>query len=377
MKLVNALIAMTTLGAFVACGHKTNVETVVAPVGEVWLSPEQDKEAKLGLETVGEQAVGGLVQTVGRFTFDDRRVSHIFSPLSGRVTRLLVDPGQRVKAGQTLALIDSPDMGSALSDAHKAEAALVAADREFARQKELFEAHAGAKRDLEAAEANFRVAVAERDRAHQRAAMLYAPDSKGVSQGFLLKAPIAGEVIARTANPGAEVQGQYGGGSAVELFTIGEIDQLWLLADIYEMDLFRVAVGSPVQIEVAGYPGSPIHAKVEWVSGALDPTTRTAKLRCTIPNPKRLLKPEMFAQVSIQVESVRALAVPRSAAVRLANQSFAFVDLGSRPDGTHRFERRPIQVDDQISGDRIPVKAGLKAGERVVTQGALQLAGQN
>ena len=328
------------------------------------------------METVAECPVGGLVQTVGRLTFDDRRVSHIFSPLSGRVTRLLVDPGQRVKAGQTLALIDSPDMGSALSDAHKAEAALVAADQEFARQKELYEAHAGAKRDLEAAEANYRVAMAERDRAQQRAAMFYAPDSKGVSQGFLLKAPIAGEVIARTANPGTEVQGQYGGGSAVELFTIGEIDQLWLLADIYEIDLFRVKVGSPIQIQIAGYPENPIQARVEWISGALDPATRTAKLRCTIPNPKRLLKPEMFAQVSIQVEPGRALAVPRSSTVRLANQSFAFVDLGTRPDGTHRFERRPILVDEQTSGDRVPVKTGLKAGERIVTQGAMLLMGQ-
>jgi multidrug efflux pump subunit AcrA (membrane-fusion protein) len=89
-----------------------------------------------------------------------------------------------------------------------------------------------------------------------------------------------------------------------------------------------------------------------------------------------LLKPEMFAQVSIQVEPGRALAVPRSSTVRLANQSFAFVDLGTRPDGTHRFERRPILVDEQTSGDRVPVKTGLKAGERIVTQGAMLLMGQ-
>lgn len=368
--------AALLLGLAAACGRPEARDAAQAPPGEVWLTPAQDKAAGLTFETVAEREVGGVVRTTGRLTFDDRRVSHVYSPLSGRVTRLMVDPGQRVKAGQTLALIDSPDLGSALSDANKAQAALAQAEREYARQKELFEAHAGARRDLEAAEAAYRMAVAERDRAQQRAAALYAPDAGGVSQGFQLKSPIAGEVISRTANPGTELQGQYGGGSAVELFTIGEIDRLWLLADVYEMDLFRVKVGSPVEISIAGYPDNPIRAKVEWISGALDPATRTAKLRCDLPNPRRLLKPEMFAQAAIRVDTTRALAVPREAVVRIANQTFAFVDLGSRPDGTRRLERRPIQVDEQAGGDPVPVKAGLKAGERVVVHGSILAAGQ-
>ena len=371
-----SILALTALGLTLACGRHA-AETAAAPAGEVWLTAEQNRETRLVVEPVAEHQVGGVVQTVGRLTFDDRRVSHIFSPLNGRVTRLMVDPGQRVTAGQTLALIDSPDLGSALSDARKADAALTAADKEFARQKELFEAHAGARRDLESAEANYRVAVAERDRAAQRAKSLYAPDAQGVSQGFQLKSPIKGEVIARSANLGVEIQGQYGGGNAVELFTIGELDQLWLLADLYEVDIFRVKVGSPVQITVAGYLGNPILAKVEWVSGALDPATRTAKLRCSIANPKRELKPEMFAQVAIQVEPGRALAVPRSAVTRIGNQTFAYVDLGTSGNGIRRFHCRPIQVDEQVSGELVPVKSGLQAGERIVTQGAMLLSGQN
>ena len=374
---MNPRLALLPFLALLGCGRPSGPAPAQAPANEVWLTPDQDKAAKLVVEPLAEHAVGGLVQTVGRLTFDDRRVSHVFSPLSGRVTRLLVDPGQRVRAGQPLALIVSPDLGSASSDARKAEASLAAAQAEFSRQKELFEAHAGAKRDLEAAEANYRVALAERDRAQQRAALLHEPDATGVSQGFQLKAPIAGEVIARTANPGVEVQGQYGGGGAVELFTIGEIDPLWLLGDLYELDLFRVKVGSPVAITLAGYPGKPIQAKVEWISSALDPATRTAKFRCTLANPKHLLRPEMFAQAAITVEPAQALAIPRAALVRLASQTFAFVDLGPRPDGTRRYERRPVQVDERVAGDRVPVKTGLQAGERVVVQGAMMLSGQN
>jgi len=377
MTALRCFTALTGLALLAACGHRAEAPAPAPPAGEVWLTPEQNRQTPLAVEAVAEHTVGGRVQTVGRLTYDDRRVSHIFSPLNGRVTRLMVDPGQRVRAGQTLALIDSPDLGTALSDARKAEAALAVADREFARQKELYGAHAGALRDLEAAEAGYRTAQAERDRAEQRAASLYAPDAKGVSQGFQLKAPIAGEVISRTANPGAEVQGQYGGGSAVELFTIGELDTLWLLADLYEVDIFRVKVGSPVAITVAGYPENPIHAKVEWISGALDPATRTAKVRCSLANPGRLLKPEMFAQAAIQVEPGRALAIPRSAVTRIGNQTFAYVDLGVRADGTRRFQCRPVQVDEQIQGDLLPVKAGLKAGESVVTKGSMVLSGQS
>ena len=375
--ILRMMIWATAMMVCMGCGHPSGPAADQAPASEVWLTPEQDRGAGLGLETVAEHAVGGLVVTVGRLAFDDRRVSHVFSPLSGRVTRLLVDPGQRVKAGQTLALIDAPDLGSALADAQKAEAALAACASEFERQKELFGAHAGAKRDLEAAEAAFRMAKAERDRAQQRAALLHAPEAGGVSQGFQLKSPIAGEVIARATNPGVEVQGQYGGGGALELFTIGEIDPLWFLGDLYEMDLFRVAVGSPVELSIAGYPGKPIRAKVQWIASALDPATRTAKFRCTVANPRHLLKPEMFAQAALRVEPAQALAIPRSALVRLATQTFAFVDLGVRADGTHRFERRPIQVEDQAGGDRLPVKSGLRAGERIVVQGAMMLSGQN
>ena len=377
MKAASSILTLTALALCLACGHREAKQPPTAPAGEIWLTAAQNRQTQLQVEAVAEHAVGGVVQTVGRLTFDDRRVSHVFSPLNGRVTRLLVDPGQRVKAGQTLALIDSPDLGSALSDARKADAALVAADKEFARQKELYEAHAGARRDLESAEANYHVAVAERDRAQQRASSLYAPNAQGVSQGFQLKSPIAGEVIARSMNPGTEIQGQYGGGTALELFTIGELDQLWLVADLYEVDLFRVTVGSPLEITVAGYPGNPIRAKVEWISGALDPATRTAKFRCSIPNPRRVLKPEMFAQVAIQVEPAHALAVPRSAVTRIGNQTFAYVDLGVTADGTRRFSCRPVQVDEQISGELLPVKAGLKAGETVVTKGSMVLSGQN
>jgi cobalt-zinc-cadmium efflux system membrane fusion protein len=362
--------------AALACGHRGAPPPEAAPpASEVWLTSAQTQSAGLELAPVAVLPVGGLLQASARLTFDDRRVTHVFSPVGGRVTRLLADLGQHVRAGQPLALIDSPDLGSALADARKAEAAFAAADREFERQKELFAAQAGAKRDLEAAEAAFRNAQAERDRARQRAAFLHAPDARGVSQGFELRAPIAGEVISRTLNPGTDVAGQYGGGGATELFTLGDLDSLWLMADLYEQDLFQVKVGSPVQAVIPGYPPGPVATRVDWISGTLDPVTRTARIRCVVPNRAHLLRPEMLAKALIQVPLERVLAIPRAAVVRLGSLTCAFVALPPGPGGTRRFERRPVQVDEQVAGDLVPVKGGLMAGEQVVARGALVLAG--
>ena len=329
---------------------------------------------------MAEREVGGQIRTVGRLTFDDRRVTHVFSPVGGRITRLLADPGQTVRAGQPLALLESPDLGSALSDLRKAEAAFAAADREHLRQKELFEAHAGAQRDLEAAQAAYLTAKAEKERAAQRASFFHVREGQEgsqVNQGFQLRSPIAGEVIARGANPGVEVQGQYGGGAAVELFTIGDLGTLWLLADLYEMDLFRVKPGSAVQITVKGNPGPALSSRIEWISSTLDPATRTAKLRCVVPNPRHLLKPEMYAEAVISAAPARALAIPRSAVLRVGSGTYACVELPPRPDGGRRFELRPVEVEEQEAGSWVAVKSGLAAGERVASHGALLLAGRS
>src|SRR5262249_43372111 len=146
--------------------------------------------------------------------------------------------------------------------------------------------------------------------------LLRAGGGGGVSQGYTVIAPMEGEVIMKNVSPGIEVQGQYGGGTALELFTVGELDKVWVIADVFEMDIARVKVGSKALVKVVAYSGKSFEGKVDWVSGTLDPTTRTAKVRCTFDNADRLLEPEMYATVQISVEERQALAIPRSALLR-------------------------------------------------------------
>src|SRR5262249_42765238 len=150
-------------------------------------------------------------------------------------------------------------------------------------------------------------ARAEVNRARQRVQLFH--DDKGE---FLLRAPVAGEVIARNVNPGTEVNAQSSG----ELFTVGSLDQGWVLAAVFEVDLPQVRVGGPVAVSVVAWPDRKFEGRIDWISGALDPATRTARVRCTLANPDRALKPEMYATAAIAVPKTRALAIPRAALLR-------------------------------------------------------------
>jgi cobalt-zinc-cadmium efflux system membrane fusion protein len=298
----------------------------------------------------------------------------------------LAAPGEKVKKGAPLLQLLSPDLGSARADQLKARADLTAAEHEVARQRELAALHASAQRDLEQAEDNYGKAKAEHERAALRVRLLRpagaeAQDQAGVeaaalSQEYTLRSPIDGEVIARQANPGAEVQGQYSSASAVqELFTIGSLDQLWLLGDVYEVDLPLVTTGAEVSLLLPAFPGRPFTGTVDWISDTLDPVLRTAKVRCVLKNQQHLLKPEMYQAVTVATPLRRAVAVPRDAVLRQGDETIVFVEQPASAQGQRLFKRRRVTVNEQVPGEVVPVLAGLEAGERVAGRGSIFLLG--
>ena len=366
-------IALCALGASCHASRAATPSDEVPP-GQVWLSADQSKEAKIEIATATERSVDGTLVSSGRVSFDDLRVAHIFSPVTGRVTRIDGQLGARVKKGERLASIESPDIGSAISDVHKAQADVIAAEHDYERKKLMFEQHAAAVADLEQSEDAYRQAKAEYERAQQKTFLLRSGGAS-VNGAFTLTSPIDGVVVMRNINPGIEVQGQYGGGNtAVELFTVGELDVVWVFADIYEADVARVHPGASVVVSSVAYKGKAFEGKVDWVSGVLDPTSRTVRVRCTLPNPDGLLKPEMYATARIAVEERRALAIPRSAVEQMGDVSVVFVALGDG-GGTARFERLPVTIDDGSSTDDwAVVERGLDAGQRVVAHGTSYLS---
>jgi cobalt-zinc-cadmium efflux system membrane fusion protein len=370
---------LAAVSAGLAVGDRLLVEPD-APRGpgseqEIKITRRQAERSGLRIEAVGEQAVEDSLLAGGRVSFDELHVAHVFSPVTGRVGRVLAALGQHVKQGAPLVTIVSPDVGSALADAAKAEADEVAARHELARRRDLVEAHAGARKDLEAADATWRKAQAELARARQKAALLATGSFDAVTQEFTLRSPIDGDVVARAATPGLEIQGQWSGaGNPVELFTVGALDPLWILGDVYEMDLPYVKAGSKVAVRVPAFPGRTFEGRVDWISDVIDPATRTARIRCAIANPGNLLRPEMAPVLSISLPSRPHLAVPRTAVLRLGDETIVFVVSSETADGL-AFRRRKVRVTEDRPGGTIPVLDGLAAGDRVVAAGGIFLVG--
>jgi membrane fusion protein, heavy metal efflux system len=352
------------------------------PPGQVWLTPAQVAELKIDVQPVGEQIVDDTLLTSGTVNLDDLRSGHVFSPVTGRVVKIIAQLGARVKKGDPLATIESPDIGSAVSDVHKAEADLIAAEHDLRRKKDLFAQNAAAGADVEASEDAERNAKAELERARQKAFLLRMGNVDAVSQTYTLPSPIDGEVLLRNINPGVEVQGQYSGGAgnncipglttnAVcgELYTIGELDKVWILGDVYEIDMGRVHVGAPATVTTVAYPGVSFKGTIDWVSGGLDTNTRTAKVRCTLDNPDKKLRPMMYTSVAISVDQRKAVAIPRSAMVHLGEYRVVFLQVGEA-DGKVHFQRLPIDVDENQVNPFVAVKHGVSAGQKIVASGA-------
>lgn len=376
-----SVLLVAALGAGAGCTKAVPHASAEAqvPVNEVWLTDAQLAEAKVVVAPIDEQDVDDTILTSGHVTFDDLRVAHVYSPVTGRITNVLAAVGQRVRRGEPLAVLESPDVGIVTADLFKAQAGFVAAEHDYKRVKGLFESHAASERDVEQSEDAWNKARAELGRARQKASLLKSSGGTAVTQWFTLRAGIEGEVIGRNVTLGMEVQGQYGGGTAVELFTLGELDRVWVVADVYELDIARVRVGSPVTVRAVAYPTRTFDGKVEWMSGVLDKETRTAKLRCSFDNADRALKPEMFVTATLRVDQKRALAIPRSALMRLGDVTVVFVELGKASDGRTRFERVPVSLDEgegdrwiSLGGSNVPKR--LAKGVRIVVAGGVLLS---
>jgi len=370
---LNLVIGAALLG----CSHAApQAAADVPPKGEVWLSPEQIREAHIQVAPAESHPIASKLITGGRIAFSDSQVAHVFSPVNGRVIQIEADFGERVKKGQPLATIESPDLGVAYSELLKAQADLEASRHDYERQKELFEAHAVSQAVLEQATDNIHKTQAELQRAELKASLLHAPKSDVVRQRYVLRSPIEGEVVGRNLTPGAEVEGMLSGANlASELFTIGSIERVTLLADLYEVDLGKVKTGDKVAISAVAYPGQVFTGTVDFVSDVLDPVSRTARVRCTIDNGDLKLKPEMFVTASVTSGTRPGMALPRSAMLKMGEQAIIFVQVGRTEAGLFRFAPRPVSPGDE-DADWVEIVHGLAAGEQVVIDGAILLSSQ-
>jgi cobalt-zinc-cadmium efflux system membrane fusion protein len=346
-----------------------------APRNEAWLDTDEVARADIRVTVAEEHVISNVLVTPGRVAFDENRVAHVFSPVNGQVRSIDGELGAHVSRGHTLAVIASPDLGQATADLDKALAGLVAMQHAKTRQSTLWQARATTLADVQQSLDDWRTAQAEQQRAVQKVMLLHA--GGGVSQGYELKSPLDGDILARNVNPGLQIQGIWNGGTAPELFTVGDLEEVWVFSAVHEADFARVQVGARAEVSMRGV-ATPYEGFVDWVSGSLDPQTRTATLRCVVRNrgaqDLEQLKPEMLVVVSVDARPERALAIPRPSIVHLGGASLVFFDRGLSPDARERFERLPIIANEYGNGYFVPVTLGVELGDRIVTRGMAALS---
>jgi cobalt-zinc-cadmium efflux system membrane fusion protein len=294
---------------------------------------------------------------------DPARTVKVLPPVTGRVTDLKVQLGERVVQGQELAVIDSGDLAQAYSDIEKARSVLTYTKKALDRQLGLEKAGGAAIKDREQAQSDYDQAVAELERAQSRLRAIGVPaDQKEQSRLLTLKAPAAGSVIDLQVARGAFLNDP-----TAAIMTIADLGTVWVTANVPERDTALVTQGQDVDVVFSAYPGEVFAGKVLFISDVLDPDTRRTKIRIAFDNPAMKLKPNMFADATFLAPRQTMQVVPTQALVLKEETDRVFVEVAP-----WTFEPRPVEVGFQ-QNDQAVVERGLKAGERIVVKGGVLL----
>ena len=327
------------------------------------LSPNSPKRGYIKDAIVALSTRPLLDPVTGTVAYDETRTVRVSSPISGRVTGNIAKLGAKLKAGETLATLDSPDLGQAQSDYIKAKADQNLSERTFNRQKELFDHGVAPRKDFEQAQDDLARSRGEAERARLKLANLGVKGNDADNR-FALLAPIAGEVTERNINPGMEVRPDLDD----PLFVISDLSHLWVLMDVFEKDIGLIHVGQQVLAKVQAYPDRTFPATVDYISRVVDQDTRTVKVRCVLPNPEKKLLPSMYASVEVQSgPNDKGIVIPLGSLFTEGESDWVFVAID-----TDHYLKRPVKVGLRMK-DAAVITDGLKPGERLVVHGALLL----
>lgn len=381
-------IVLVLLLGLTACGRDgapvAPGELTVPPSSEaetsaslITLTEESSRYAKLELVAASERELLTPIESTGRISLNEDRTIRVGAFIDGRVIKVLVRVGDRVREGQVLAEIHSHDVHEAGANLAQARAGLTQQRNKAAfartsleRAERLFEAKALSKQELERTRVEYESsqqdvvhAEAELERAKGHLEILgLSPEKLEYDAPVLITAPIAGVVMEREVTTGTSVN------PGDHLFTLSDLGQVWVVAEVEEKHLMELRVGLPVVVEVAAYAGREFSGTVAKIGDKLNPQTRMVEVRCLIDNRSGLLKPEMYTVTRIASgERRRGLMVPSSALQDVDGQSVIFV---ARDDRT--FEKREVRTG-RPSGDLVEIVDGVRPGERVVAVGGFLL----
>lgn len=315
--------------------------------------------AYLKIDVVHKGQVPIIEALQGFVAYNEDHTSRITSPVNGRVIQIFAKAGDKVKLGQSLAMLDSPDFGEANADVMKAESDLKLKEQAYERAKNLYEHEVLAKKEFENAESLFTQAKAE----HQRAVARLKNYGVSKNNNFILSTKIAGTVTEKQINPGSEVKID----NPNPLFIVSDPKHLWINIEVPEKDLDKVHVGQHLKIEANAYPDTSFVAKVILISKVLNPETRRVVVRCQIDNMDEKLKPEMYVYATALDGEAELAFVPNDAIITEGIKNYIFIE---KTPGM--IEKRLVKIAYQGHKNTF-MSSGVTEGERVVISGTLLL----
>jgi membrane fusion protein, heavy metal efflux system len=342
----------------------TPEEAAVERHGDKLVIPEKSPLRKrLAVATAEAAPVDPKLILPALVESDPARTAAVLPPLGGRVVEIKVALGDRVRKGQILAVIDSPDLGQAYDDDEKAADAHRLTQKNLVRQEEQFKLGTLSARDLDQAKSDDAQAAAEYARTQARLKTLGVPAARqGHATSMPVQAPVAGSVTAVNIATGNMINDP-----TQPIMTVADLSTVWVTAMVPEKDLAALAKGEDASVTLSAYPGKVMHGKVLFVSDVIEPDSRRDKVRIAFPNADVSLKPNMFATVTLMRAQETRVVVPTSALLMNNDRTSVFV-----ATAPWTFERRTVAAELE-EGTMVALDSGVRPGEQVVVKGGILL----
>ena len=377
---LSALAAVLAMVALAGCGgaaeqasKMTSFSTAESRESKAELfSLPADQMAHIQVVTVEQGPLARILRLTGAVEYNDFKTTPVITQVGGPVSRVVVVQGEHVSAGQALLYIASPDYSLLRAAYIKARDAFQLADKLYHRAQDLYVHGAIAQADLDQAQSNRTQAKADFESSTDAIRILGIANPETIvteppTPEVPLYSPVAGVVVDRQCSPG-----QLLAAGATQCFTLSDMSSVWILVNIYQNDVAYVHVGDPATIDNESYP-EVVRGKIEYISPALDPNTRTLQARIESSNPGERLKKEMYVTAEVQAGVIpNALFVPDSSVLR-NEQNMPYVYLQT---GQAQFARRDVTLGES-QGGKTQILTGLQANDRVVGDGSLFLQFQN